>query len=149
VVYLIATLPPSDEVMFNEAVGVLSSNITLFRESTCWSNVAYSVTEYEKSGLYETIQRLVEEKKIQYPDRKIMIYCRTVVQTEELASVLSCCTYHREVRSEEEKSELLTGLTEGEERVFTITNALGLGVDALKIRLVIHTAVLFKLKQYG
>jgi superfamily II DNA helicase RecQ len=149
VVYLTATLPPSDEVMFNEAVGVLSSDMTSFRESTCRSNVAYSVAEYEKGGLYETIQRLVEEKKVQYPDGKIVIYCRTVVQTEELAGVLGCRAYHREVGSEEEKGELLTGLTEGEDRVFTATNALGLGVDAPKIRLVIHTAVPFKLKQYG
>jgi superfamily II DNA helicase RecQ len=71
------------------------------------------------------------------------------VQTEELAEVLSYRAYHREIGTEEEKDELLIGLTEGEERVFTATNALGLGVDAPKIRAVIHTTVPFKLKQYG
>ena len=149
VVYLTATLPPSDEEEFNEAVGVLPSEMTSIRESTCRSNVAYSVMDYEKGELYDAIKQLVEEKKMQYPDGKIVIYCRTVVQTEELAEFLGCRAYHREVGSEEEKGAVLTELTEGDERVFTATNALGLGVDAPKIRLVIHTAVPFKLKQYG
>jgi superfamily II DNA helicase RecQ len=149
VVYLTATLPPSDKGEFNEAVGVLLSEMTSIRELTYRSNVAYSVMDYEKGELHEAIQQLVEEKKTQYPDGKIVVYCRTVVQTEELAEFLGCRAYHREVRSEEEKNAVLTELTEGEERVFTATNALGLGVDALKIRLIIYTAVPFKLKQYG
>lgn len=77
------------------------------------------------------------------------MYYRTIKQTKELVEVLECSAYYREVGSEEEKSELLKELTEGQERVFTATNALGLGVDAPNIRLVIHTNVPFKLKQYG
>ena len=148
VVFLTATLLLSDQAVFNKAVRVSSSDMTLFRELTCQSNVAYQVAEYKKGELYETIQQLVEEKKTQYPDGKVVVYCCIVVQTEELAEVLGCYAYHREVGSEKEKGELVTELTEGEERVFTATNALGLSVDAPKIRVVIHTAILFKLKQY-
>ena len=54
-VYLTATLPPSDKGEFNKAVGVLLSEITSIRESTCRSNVAYSMMDYEKGELHEAI----------------------------------------------------------------------------------------------
>lgn len=149
VVYLTATLPPSDEGEFSRAVGVSSSDLTWFREATCRPNVSYRVQEYEKGELHEALTRLVEEKKEQYPEGKVIVYCRTVDQTKELAEVLRCRAYYREVGTEKEKGELLTELTEGQERVFTATNALGLGVDAPNIRAVIHTGVPFQLKQYG
>jgi superfamily II DNA helicase RecQ len=150
VLYLTATLPPSDEQQFCEAVGVPEADMTLFREETSRRNVAYKVMEYEKGTLYEAIKELVERKKEQYPETdKVVVYCRTIEQTKELAEVLQCRAYYREVGTEEQKGETLTELTEGQERVFTATNALGLGVDAPSIRTVIHTSIPFKLKQYG
>jgi superfamily II DNA helicase RecQ len=150
VLYLTATLPPTDERQFCEAVGVPEADMTLFREGTSRPNVAYKVMEYKKGTLYEAIRELVEKRLQQYPEAdKVVVYCRTIEQTKELAKVLQCRAYYREVGTEEQKGEILTELTEGRERVFTATNALGLGVDAPSIRTVVHTAIPFKLKQYG
>ena len=51
--------------------------------------------------------------------------------------------------SENEKEEILKKLTSGEERVFTSTNALGEGIDAPGIRVVIHIGMVDSLDDYG
>lgn len=62
-VYLIATLPPSDGRDFRDVVRVSSCDLTEIRESTCRPNVAYQLVEYEKDQLSEAIRQLVGEKK--------------------------------------------------------------------------------------
>jgi superfamily II DNA helicase RecQ len=85
------------------------------------------------------VRRLVEEKKEQYPaPGQIVVYCKKVEQAKRLAKVLQCSVYHRTVGNNEEKKGILRRLTGQTERVFTATNALGLGVDAPTIRVVIH-----------
>jgi superfamily II DNA helicase RecQ len=43
----------------------------------------------------------------------------------------------------------LRRLTEQTKRVFTTTNALGVGIDVLTIRVVIHVGIPKELKQYS
>ncbi|KAF2092969.1 hypothetical protein NA57DRAFT_49302, partial [Rhizodiscina lignyota] len=52
------------------------------------------------------------------------------------------------VGGKEEKAKLLQVLKEGTEQVFTATNALGLGVDAPTIRVVIHVGRVRKLRSF-
>jgi superfamily II DNA helicase RecQ len=64
---------------------------------------------------------------------QIIVYCNTVAKTVQLAKVLGCVCFYCNVGSSKEKGELVRQLTEGWQQVFTATNALGLGVDALTI----------------
>jgi superfamily II DNA helicase RecQ len=63
--------------------------------------------------------------------------------------VLGCSVYHRTVGDQKKKKGILRRLTGQTERVFTATNALGIGIDALTIRVVIHVGILKELKQYS
>ena len=150
VVYLTATLPPKDEVEFFQAMGLREEEVQVFRDRTTRKNVAYSIRDYDGEREDEEVWQLVEQKKREYPlPGQIVIYCKTVSQSERLARVLGCRTYHRTVGSEDEKRKILRRLTEGREQVFTATNALGLGIDAPTIRVVVHVGIKEKMRDYA
>jgi superfamily II DNA helicase RecQ len=150
VVFLTATLPPADESRFFEVIGLEREATTVIRESTRRTNVAYRVLGYERGKLEEALQKLVEEKTGEEEEGKVVIYCKTIAETKRMAKVLGCEAYYREVGTEEEKRRIQAELVErGGARVFTATNALGLGVDAPSIRTVVHTGIPFDLRQYG
>jgi superfamily II DNA helicase RecQ len=151
-VYLTATLRPCDEVEFSRLMGLPEGKegCHWFRGPTTRRNVAYRVQLYDGKEEMEVVQRLVEEKKQQYPlPGQIVIYCDTVALTKKLAVMLGCACYYREVGDTDEKKAIVRQLCQGEEQVFTATNALGLGVDAPSIRVVIHVGVVRKLKDYA
>jgi len=77
------------------------------------------------------------------------VYCRKVEQAKRLAAVLGCSVYHRTIGDQKKKKGILRRLTGQTERVFTATNTLGIGIDTLTIRVVIHVGVLKELKQYS
>ncbi|KAK5108236.1 hypothetical protein LTR85_005380 [Meristemomyces frigidus] len=150
VVYLTATLPPSNEPAFFEAIGVPPQEISIIRESTVRPNIAYSVVPYTREDEDEEVRRLVKEKLAQYPEPgQIIVYCRRIEQARRLAIVLQCNVYHRTVGDKATKAGILRRLTGQSERVFTATNALGLGIDAPTIRAVIHIGICSQVKQYG
>ena len=70
-------------------------------------------------------------------------------RTKQLAEVLKCVCFHRNVGTSQEKSQLLKQLTDNTQQVFTATNALGLGVDAPHIRVIIHVGQARKLRDYA
>jgi superfamily II DNA helicase RecQ len=79
----------------------------------------------------------------------VIVYCRRVEQAKRLATVLGCSVYHRAVGDQKKKKGILRHLIGQTERVFTATNALGIGIDAPTIRAVIHIGVPKELKQYS
>ena len=84
----------------------------------------------------------MHEKRQQYPlPRQIIVYCRSVTKTKELAEILGGTAYFREVGDHEHKRRLLDQLISGHEQVFTATNALGIGIDQASIRVVIHVGI--------
>jgi superfamily II DNA helicase RecQ len=150
VVFLTATLPPSKEPAFFDAVGVQENDVSICGDNTSRPNVGYSMVEYERDDEDEAVQRLVEVKRRQHPaPGQIIVYCKKIEQARRLAKVLQCSVYHRTVGSNEEKKDILRRLTGQQERVFTATNALGLGVDAPTIRVVIHVGIRESLAQYA
>ena len=150
VVCLTATLPPQKQAAFMEAMDMYSSETQILRDVTTRPNIAYSVEEYNEEDEDEFVRQLVEQKEAQYPSTdKIVIYCRKIERVKHFAKVLNCTAFWREVGSEKEKEEILEKLTGGEERVFTSTNALGEGIDAPGIRVVIHIGVVDSLDDYG
>jgi Helicase conserved C-terminal domain len=150
-VYLTATMRPRDEGEFIRLMGLPpKEKCQWFRGRTTRGNVAYQVQLYNQDEEEEAIRTLVEAKKRQYPmPGQIIVYCDTVEKTVRLAKMMGCVCYHRQVGSRAEKSELVRQLTEGRQQVFTATNALGLGVDAPTIRVVIHVGVVRKLRDYA
>lgn len=150
VVCLTATLPPQKEEAFLEAMDMRVNGLQILRDITVRPNIAYSVKEYEAEEEVEFLQELVERKKVQYPaSDKIIIYCRKIEQVQEFAKALKCTAFWRNVGTEQDKEEILRQLTGGEERVFTSTNALGEGIDAPNIRVVIHVGIIDSLDDYG
>ncbi|KAK0910966.1 hypothetical protein LTR91_019977 [Friedmanniomyces endolithicus] len=148
VVYLTATLPPSEEAMFFQAIGVEERDVRVIRDKTSRPNVAYSVVPYQREQEDQVVQQLVNQKKAQYPEGQIIVYCKRVEQAKRVAKVLECSVYHRGAGNAEEKKAILQKLTGQKERVFTATNALGLGVDAPRIRVIIHVGIREQIKQY-
>jgi len=149
-VYLTATLPLKEEAAFFQSSGVSRGNIYMLRDCTTRRNVAYQVLEYDKKEEEEVLPELVEQKLEQYPaPGQIIIYCQTIKQCKQVGELLQCPMYFREVGSDDEKKKILQKLVEQKERVFAATNALGLGIDAPSIRVVMHLVVRDKVRDYG
>jgi hypothetical protein len=68
VLYLTATLPPSEEAAFHEAVGVPEREMFTLRDRTVRLNIVYTVVGYEKPDEDEAVRRLVREKLDRYPE---------------------------------------------------------------------------------
>lgn len=84
---------------------------------------------------------MVDDKKRQYPGKQIVVYCSKIQDGQRYAKSLGCQLFHREMGTEAEKREVVRQLTTGQQDVFVATNALGLGIDAPTIRVVIHMGV--------
>ncbi|KAK4221164.1 P-loop containing nucleoside triphosphate hydrolase protein [Podospora fimiseda] len=151
-VYLTATLRPSDEAEFGRLVGLPREGVRWFRGTTTRRNVQYQIRRYktEEESEEDALAALAEEKKQKYGKQgQIIVYCDTVKKAVQYAKMLEGLCYHRGVGSQEEKKAIVRQLTEGRHQVFTATNALGLGVDAPTIRVVIHVGTVRRLRDYA
>jgi superfamily II DNA helicase RecQ len=74
-----------------------------------------------------------------------VIYGGSVEQTIEIGEALWCPIYHRSVDDRAGKAKRIKELMEG---VICATNALGLGVDLLDIRVVIYAGQPQKLLEF-
>jgi superfamily II DNA helicase RecQ len=149
-VYLTATLAPTDEDQFFRMTGIYREAMTMFRTATTRPNIAYQVQRYAVKDEDEQVRQLVEAKKVQYPmPGQIIVYCGTVQRTKSLGELLGCSAYYREVGDEVAKRRILDRLISGHEQVFTATNALGLGIDRGSIRAVIHVGVPRRMRDFA
>ncbi len=121
--------------LFFEIMGLTENEVCKFRFSTTRKNVGYSIQEYKAPKIEDEdvqVRQLVDLKKEQYaPDGQIIVYCETVKQAQRFAKLLDCQAYHREAGSTAEKKSILSDLRQRNGRVFTATNALGLGRIAI------------------
>jgi superfamily II DNA helicase RecQ len=114
--------------------------------------VQYQIQRYSPSEKTEedVLAALVEQKTRQYHNgSKIIVYCDTVQKTEQYAKRLEAIYYHRNVSSVKKKKKIVRALRKGMQQVFTATNALGLGVDAPTIRVVIYVGLVRRLRDYA
>jgi len=154
-VYLTATLRPRDEQQFIEVMGLPGKQqCEWFRGKTTRKNIRYSIHEYEVEGEgegeEEAVRALVTRLRRKYPPPgQIVVYCGTRARTKRMAAVLDAVCFHREVGSAAKKKEIVQQLTSGERHLFTATNALGLGVDAPHIRVVLHVGTVRQMRQYA
>jgi len=151
-VYLTATLMPDEEREFIRCMSLPPKDrIQWFRATTERSNIAYRRIQCSRKDEMSVLVGIVERKKKQYSeDGKIVVYCASVEQTKAVAAELGGICYHREAGTAEHKSGLLRQLKEPSgHRVFAATNALGLGVDAPTIRVVIHVGMIRRIRDYS
>ncbi|KAK5706930.1 hypothetical protein LTR97_001922 [Elasticomyces elasticus] len=149
VVYLTATLPPSEEEAWLSIVGVARKDMHMIRDVTTRPNIAYSVVKYGVEEEEQCVKGLVGEKLAQYPDGQVIVYCRTIKQVKRVAEYTGGQAFYRVIGNGEEKARILRRLTGQSTRLFVATNALGLGVDAPQIRCVIHVGCPSEMEQYA
>jgi superfamily II DNA helicase RecQ len=145
-VYLTATLPPSEEQAFFHNAGLKAQDVLLLRESTTRKNIAYRVQECAEPELRQLVQD--EVHRILASPGQVIIYCHSVSQCQEMAELLQCPAFYRQVGGSDEKQVILDRLMQGQIRVIVATNALGLGINAPHIRAVIHLGVPDRTRDY-
>jgi superfamily II DNA helicase RecQ len=149
-VYLTATLPPTDEKAFFHCSGLDPANVLLFRDPTTRPNIAYQVVEYNAQDQDQVVQRIVQNQLQQTSSPgQVILYCKSVKQCQHIGQILGCPTYFREVGSLDEKQAILTQLLKQQIQVIAATNALGLGIDAPSIQTVIHLGVPSSIRDYA
>ena len=148
VVCLTATLPPRREPAFMSIMDMEPSEVRMIRESTVRPNIRYSVIAYD--GEVETLRQVIDGKLAQYPaEDRIIVYCYRIKDMHSYASEIGGAVFYSGVGEIERKREIMGMLTEGEERLFWSTSALGEGIDASTIRVVIHVGGINKLDDFG
>jgi superfamily II DNA helicase RecQ len=149
-VYLTATLKPSEEDEFGRLMGLATDQGLWFRAPTRRKNVEYRVVATTAEGEEDCIRQLVEAKKREYAGRgQIVVYCGTRALTQRVAELVGGVFYHSKAGSAGEKAAILKRLVEEKDQVFAATNALGLGVDAARIRVVVHVGVVRRMRDYA
>lgn len=143
-VYTTATLPPSKQQLFFTKAGLVEREVTVVRDVTTRANLAYSIVRVDRGGSVRgSVQELVTSALTRLsPGRKVVIYGSSIDECKDLAEMLSCPAYYRNAGDDEVKREIVRMLVDcspHSQRVFVATNALGLGVDAAGIGMVIHT----------
>jgi superfamily II DNA helicase RecQ len=148
VVCLTATLPPRREPAFMATMDMDPSEVRMIRESTVRPNIRYSVITYD--GEIETLRHIINGKLAQYPaEDRIVVYCYKIKEMQSYADEIGGAVFYSGVGDIERKREIMGMLMEGEERLFWSTSALGEGIDASTIRVVIHVGGINKLDDFG
>lgn len=73
--FLTATLSSQNELEFYNKMGINKHEIVKIRDRTTRKEIRYQVVDYEKEEEEEALQRMVADKKRQYPGKQIVVYC--------------------------------------------------------------------------
>ncbi len=137
-ILLTATLSLSKEKELWSRMSFEKTKMTLFRARTVRKNVKYQVMkvksddqEKKEEFIVQMIQRVMRD----YAEGKIVMYCNSVRKMKKLAKALNCKSYYHHAKQKDEK---LKRFQDGEKRVIVATSALGLRIDILDIRAIIH-----------
>jgi hypothetical protein len=77
------------------------------------------------------------------------VYCYRIKDMHSYASEIRGVVFYSRVGEIKQKQEIIGMLTEGEKRLFWSTSALGEGIDASTIRVVIYIGGINKLDDFG
>jgi superfamily II DNA helicase RecQ len=77
------------------------------------------------------------------------VYCYRIKDMYLYASEIGGAVFYSGVGEIKRKREIIGMLTDGEERLFWSTSALGEGIDASTIQVVIHVGGINKLDDFG
>jgi superfamily II DNA helicase RecQ len=136
---LTATLPLSEEDELFRRMYVEREQVDLFRAETARTNVAYRVIRVGKAAkkkeVEEMVLGMVRQKLRKYKASKIVVYSNSVLKVKELAKKLDCYAYHHKAVG---KASMLEEFAAGKKQIIVATSALGMGVNILDIRCIIH-----------
>jgi superfamily II DNA helicase RecQ len=148
-VFLTATLPPSEENTFFSLVRLPKALFTIFRSQTVRTNTRYEVSEVlsvqEEDEL--AIREAEQFRTTSTTSQKAIIYCSTIDRGTRIAKKLGCPIYFRGAGNTSEKVQIIDDwrTTGG---IIVATNALGLGLDIPDVRLVIHAGAPYAMRDY-
>ncbi|KAI9035034.1 uncharacterized protein KD926_004698 [Aspergillus affinis] len=144
-VYLTATLPPSEEPRFFERIGHARETARMFRGRTSRANIRYGVWRpalpagvspgpqawLETAAVQDFVQRQIRQAR----PGKVILYANVVSQVTAMARLLDCPAYYS---GQPDRAGVLQQFIDGAAPVLVATSALGMGVDIPDIRCIIH-----------
>ena len=148
-VYLTATLPPDEVHAFCSRTGLHMDDLHVIRDSTSRPNLQYSVVSRRSTEVDGYLRELVEQRLMEYPTKKVVVYCRSRQRAEAVGALLGCPHYHAKSGDEAEKRSLVDAFINGSVMKIASTSALGEGIDAPKIGATIHDEAPRKLRHYS
>ena len=140
-VFLTATLPPSMEARFTQAVLLFQPSI--IRSITIRKDIDYSVarspTLDQTAYAIEQINALLSESWIQSEkEARVIVYTLSREEADVIADAVGGSVYYSDSGTDAEKAASLDRWRNGESVVMVATSAFGMGVDYPSVRAVIH-----------
>jgi superfamily II DNA or RNA helicase len=155
-VFLTATLPPTEEDRFLQRIQHPRHEVGIYRARTSRRNVAYRVVRplLPRGVPREPHQWLAQPEVLQFLHRRIcqardgrvIVYAKIKSQVDAVSRELGCEAYHSTVL---DRTGILQQFQRGHTRVIAATSALGMGIDIPDIRCVIHLGRPRTLLDYG
>lgn len=143
-VFLTATLPPSEEERLWARMRCTRADVSVFRARTSRANVAYRVWEPVMEAPYggphrwiqaPCVTAFIQDRVRRAGTGKVIVYAPVVAHVTIMASMLGCEAYYHE---QMDKAGILERFRGGPAQVVVATSALGMGVDIPDIRSIIH-----------
>jgi hypothetical protein len=140
-VFLTATLPPSMEARFAQAVLLFQPSI--IRSTTIRKDIDYSVvrspTLDQTAFAIEQIKALLSESWMQSEkEARLIVYTLGREEADVIADAVAGLVYYSDSGTEAEKAASLDRWRAGEFLVMVATSAFGMGVDYPSVRAVLH-----------
>ncbi|EYE89895.1 P-loop containing nucleoside triphosphate hydrolase protein, partial [Aspergillus ruber CBS 135680] len=143
-VYLTATLPPTEERHLFDRMRSTPEAVQLCRACTCRTNVAYQVFQPEVDHPCQASYQWVEAPEVitfihsrvqRARPGKVIIYGPTIPVVLQMAELLECEAYHSK---QVDKAGVMGRFQSGNINVIAATSALGMGVDIPDIQCIMH-----------
>ncbi|KAH7199130.1 P-loop containing nucleoside triphosphate hydrolase protein [Fusarium flagelliforme] len=139
VICLTATLKPVQEMEFFQLMRFMPQRVIMFRELTTRKNIEYRVDGEEEGkedhNIMKRVSQIVREWTAQHQEGKVIIYGRTIKRMQGIAKALA---YPANREAKAQIVEKWISSRGGKSGWIAATNALGLGVNDLNVRLVVH-----------
>ena len=140
-VFLTATLPPSMETRFTQAVLLFQPSI--IRSITIRKDIDYSVarsaTLGQRAFAIEQIKALLSESWMQNEkEARVIVYTLSREEADVIADAVGGLIYYSDSGTDAEKTVSLNQWRTGEFLTMVATSAFGMGVDYPSVRAVLH-----------
>jgi superfamily II DNA helicase RecQ len=124
--------------------------VKMCRQLTTRTNVAYQIIKIswsaKKKEVESMVVKTVQQKMRKYRTGKLIVYGNLKLKVKTLAEQLDYYAYHADAVG---KASMLADLMAGKQRVIVATSALGMGVDILDVRCIIHIDWPFTILDYA
>jgi superfamily II DNA helicase RecQ len=155
-VFLTATLPPTEEARFLQRIKHEPSEVGIYRARTSRRNVAYRVfrpllprgvpQEPHQWLARPEVLGFIRQRICQARDGRVIVYANIKSQVDAISHELSCELYHSAIL---DWTGVMQRFQTSQTRVIAATSALGMGIDIPDIWCVIHLGRPRTLLDYG